>query len=141
MEFFVQIPNLESTKELKEWIVKRLPDRMFKLILYNPNDYEGNENEEMQAIANGKQFPIQANTCKIVTDANVLALAFDVRPFLKTCISIEKWESLNKNKKQVEKICKKIEDVLGEVPAVDELRGVLIDYQIAINNMFNYHEK
>ena len=140
MAGFTQILPLKSTRELKECIVESLPDRRFKIILYNSKDYINSRNPEIEAIINGQQFPIQADSCKIVRDANTLALAFDARSILMACIGKKKCDALNLNRQKLLNICQKIEDVLGKVPVIDKMKKAIDTYQVAVDNILNFHD-
>ena len=140
MANFVQIPPLVGTNELKQWVSQSLSDgrRMFKLILYNPNDYEDDKDPVLKAIINGQQFPIQADTCKIVMNVSTLALAFDARMILLACVGKKKIDSLNENRQQLLDVCQKIEDVIGKTPVVEEMSEAVADYQTAVDNLLNF---
>ena len=139
MTELVQIPKFDNNVDFKDFIIQNLPKRLFRIILYDLDSYKNSNNPEIKAIVNGRQFPITFETCKIIKNTNCLALAFDINTFLKACISREKIQALNKNKGQITNICQKIEDVLGNVPAVDELREVVTNYQAAINDLLNFN--
>ena len=86
-------------------------------------------------------FPIQKDTCSIVENNNAVGLCFDSRTFLLSCIGEKKVTSLNKNYKKVQKDLDDIENVLGKVPVVEELRNDLEEYQLAIIKFFDYIDK
>ena len=124
---FVQVVNAEDNKEFRQFIIDSLPHRLFELVLYR-----GEKLEELST------FPIQNNTCKLFRNTSAVGIGFDKRGFLLQCVGKNRIQSLNNAKGKVEDTLKKIEDVLGPVEAINELRGDVQKLMQAISKVFDY---
>ena len=80
-------------------------------------------------------IPIASKNCKLAIRNSDLALCFDSRFFLTACLGINGINQVKNSKSNVLKTLDKIEDVLGEVPAVQELRRNIEEYHHSIRRM------
>ena len=145
MAGIIKAPQLNSNKEFRDWLADALLKRMFKIILYRADEHQGHPHNELEkkinSIINGDHFPVGIENCQLIGDQSAVALAFDKRSFLMRCVGKERVQGLNKAKENVEKVLKKIEDVLGSVPVAEELRQSLTDYQAAVAKVFDYNKE
>lgn len=125
--------DVKGNDEFRDKLMKELPAHLFYLVLYR---LKGSK-KKLQA-TEVDYFPIQWNTCMLLGNPNAIGIGFDKRQFLLTCIGKDRVQSLNNHKEKVKKTLDKIEAVLGKVPAVEELRNNVKEYQKAISDFFDY---
>lgn len=116
---FIQVKEYDNSRELRDAIIKALDKdshKLFYLSLYRGGEGENKYSEPEHLI-------IQADTCKTMETTGAFSLAFDKKVLLGYCIGRGRWESLKKEVKAVKNSMNKIEDVLGKVPVVEELRN------------------
>ena len=86
----------------------------------------------------GRFYPIQNDTVVIVKQGNMVCLFIDIDTISKSKMKREEIEKANKHVKNIKNLTKKVKDVLGEVPVIDNLNKEITELLTVINNDLNY---
>ena len=128
---FIQVNSIEDNKQFRQFLKENLDGRLFELVLYREENGKLNPRTV-------KAFPVQADTCKLFQDGTAIGIGFNGRALLLQCVGKEKIQAVNNSKKTLEDGLQKIEDVLGNVPVVEELRQDIHKFMESISSMFDY---
>lgn len=115
----IQVKKYDSSRELRDAIIKALDKdshKLFYLTLYRKGEGENRYSEP-------DSFVIQYNTCETMETMNAFSLAFDKNAFIRACVGRDRWKTLENKIEGVRSSLKKITNVLGDVPAAEELKS------------------